>query len=124
MVCCFRDLCREGLGNGGWGLAAQWVRAVPELLSTALQERSSALARNSYRAAVGVALAAACILVWMNLAVGVIGTEDYGTNLSYLGFPCYLVAKGLAFWRSVVTHIIYGTFVVEGVDHRGAAAPH
>src|SRR5215207_8090655 len=31
---------------------------------------------SAYRAAVGVALAAAFILVWMNLAVGIIGTED------------------------------------------------
>ena len=31
---------------------------------------------SAYRAAVGVAVAAAFILVWMNLAVGIIGTED------------------------------------------------
>jgi hypothetical protein len=39
----------------------------------------------AYRAAVGVALAAAFILVWMNLAVGVIGTEDNPANLMYGG---------------------------------------
>jgi hypothetical protein len=39
----------------------------------------------AYRAAVGVALAAAFILVWMNLAVGVIGTEDDLANLMYVG---------------------------------------
>ena len=39
----------------------------------------------AYRAAVGVALAAAFILVWMNLAVGVIGTEDEPANLMYVG---------------------------------------
>ncbi len=40
---------------------------------------------NAYRAAVGVALAAASILVWMNLAVGIIGTEDNPANLMHGG---------------------------------------
>ena len=39
----------------------------------------------AYRAAVGVALAAAFILVWVNGAVGVIGTERDGANLMYGG---------------------------------------
>ena len=38
-----------------------------------------------YRAAVGVALGAALFLVWVNLAVGVIGTERNRANLMYLG---------------------------------------
>jgi hypothetical protein len=40
---------------------------------------------NAYRAAVGVALAAAFILVWMNLAVGIIGNENNPANLMYGG---------------------------------------
>ena len=39
----------------------------------------------AYRAAVGVALATAFILVWMNLAVGIIGSEDNPANLMYAG---------------------------------------
>ena len=39
----------------------------------------------TYRAAVGVAIAAAFILVWMNLAVGIIGSEDNPANLMYGG---------------------------------------
>jgi len=39
----------------------------------------------TYRAAVGVAVAAALILVWMNLAVGLIGSEDNPANLLYGG---------------------------------------
>jgi uncharacterized membrane protein len=39
----------------------------------------------AYRAAVGVALAAAFILVWMNLAVGIIGSEENPANLMYGG---------------------------------------
>ena len=39
----------------------------------------------AYRAAVGLALAPALILVWVNLAVGLIGTEDNPANLMYGG---------------------------------------
>ncbi|QIN85066.1 hypothetical protein GBA63_06905 [Rubrobacter tropicus] len=39
----------------------------------------------AYRAAVGVALAAAFMLVWINLAVGVIGSEDNLANSMYVG---------------------------------------
>jgi len=38
-----------------------------------------------YRAAVGVAVVAAFILVWINLAVGIIGNEDNPANLMYGG---------------------------------------
>lgn len=40
---------------------------------------------NAYRAGVGVAIAAAFILIWINLAVGIIGTEDNPANLMYGG---------------------------------------
>ena len=39
----------------------------------------------AYRSAVGVALAAAFILVWLTGAVGIIGTEDNNANLMYIG---------------------------------------
>lgn len=39
----------------------------------------------AYRAAVGLALAAAFILIWANLAVGLIGSEDNPANLMYTG---------------------------------------
>lgn len=38
-----------------------------------------------YRAAVGVALAAAVLLVWVNGAVGIIGSENNDANLMYGG---------------------------------------
>jgi GNAT superfamily N-acetyltransferase len=47
---------------------------------------------HAYRAAVGVALAAAFILVWMNLAVGIIGSEDNPASLMYGG----VLAVGIA----------------------------
>jgi hypothetical protein len=39
----------------------------------------------AYRVAIGVALAAALILVWANLAVGVIGKEGDPANFMYVG---------------------------------------
>lgn len=39
----------------------------------------------AYRAAVGMALSATLLLVWMNLAVGLIGNEDNPANLLYGG---------------------------------------
>ena len=36
-----------------------------------------------YRAAVGIAMVAALLLIWMNLAVGLIGSEDNPPNLIY-----------------------------------------
>jgi hypothetical protein len=39
----------------------------------------------AYRAAVGIALAAAFILVWLTGAVGIIGSEDNNANLMYFG---------------------------------------
>lgn len=39
----------------------------------------------AYRAAVGVALAAALLLAWANLAVGIIGNEENPANLVYFG---------------------------------------
>jgi hypothetical protein len=39
----------------------------------------------AYRAGVGVAVIAALALVWMNLAVGLIGSEDNPANLMYVG---------------------------------------
>jgi hypothetical protein len=44
-----------------------------------------ATANHAYRAAVGLALAAAFLLIWLNLAVGIIGTEDNPLNLMFGG---------------------------------------
>jgi hypothetical protein len=38
-----------------------------------------------YRAAVGIAVVTALLLVWINLAVGIIGSEDDPANLMYIG---------------------------------------
>ena len=52
------------------------------LLYEAAARRSGSVA---YRAAAGVTLAAAFLLVWLNLAVGIIGDEDNPANAMYIG---------------------------------------
>ena len=52
----------------------------------------------AYRSAVGVAVATALILVWMNLAVGLIGSEDNPANVLYggvllVGFSGVIIAQ-------------------------------
>ena len=49
----------------------------------AFELAASATANHAYRAAVGLALAAAFLLIWLNLAVGIIGTEDNPLNLMF-----------------------------------------
>ena len=39
----------------------------------------------AYRAAVGIAVLAAFLLVWINIAVGIIGTETHPANLMFAG---------------------------------------
>jgi hypothetical protein len=65
-------------------------------------ELAARMTRNgAYRAAVGVALAAAFILVWMNAAVGIIGSEDNDANLMYGGVLAVgLVGSLIARFRS------------------------
>src|SRR5215213_5054505 len=64
MALCFRDLCREELEDrGGMGLAAMWGRTLLDLLYTALKERSTMLARNTYRSVLGIAVATGFILL-------------------------------------------------------------
>ncbi len=43
------------------------------------------LNRTAYRAAIGVALVAAFILVWLSLGVGIIGQDGDPANLMYFG---------------------------------------
>lgn len=49
----------------------------------------------AYRAAVGIALGAALVMVWLNLAVGLIGSEDNPANLMYAGVLAVGIIGGL-----------------------------
>jgi hypothetical protein len=69
-----------------WGLADFAVAGALLLGTGLLYELAARKARHiAYRAAVGIALASALLLVWINLAVGIIGTEDNPANLMYIG---------------------------------------
>jgi hypothetical protein len=62
------------------------VFAVMLLLVCGLLELATRLSRNLfYRLGFGVALVAGFVLIWMNLAVGIIGSEDNPANLMYAG---------------------------------------
>ncbi len=105
MARCFRDLCRDELENrGGLGLAALWVLALPELLYTALKERSTMLVRNTYRSVVGVALAAAFILAWMDLAVSAIEEPDALGWMAPIGFFAVPVIGAVIAYIETRTH--------------------
>jgi hypothetical protein len=50
----------------------------------------------AYRAAVGVAVLTALLLIWINLAVGIIGSEDNPANLMYGGVLAVGILGALA----------------------------
>jgi hypothetical protein len=104
-------------GNAGWiGLGTLCVLAIPAVAMQFTKEVKwsafdfaaagamlfsaglvlDVVARRSgsraYRAGVGVAVGASLLLVWLNLAVGLIGSEDNPANLLYGG----VIGVGLA----------------------------
>ena len=74
------------LAAWAWSLA-DFVFAGALIFGTGLASVLAArkAGNTAYRAAVGVALAAAFILVWVTGAVGIIGSEDNNANLMYFG---------------------------------------
>jgi hypothetical protein len=69
-----------------WNLADFAVAGALLIGTRLMYELATKKAGNiAHRAAVGVALGAALVLVWLNLAVGLIGTEDDRANLMYVG---------------------------------------
>jgi hypothetical protein len=80
-------------GEVAWGLADFAVFGAMLFVACGTYELAANLTRNpSYRAAVGVAIGAAFILVWLNLAVGIIGNEGHPANWMYGG----VLAVGLS----------------------------
>lgn len=55
----------------------------------------SRMSLTEYRAAVGLALGTALLLVWVNIAVGIIGSEDNPANRMYLGVISVFVLGAL-----------------------------
>jgi len=129
MARCFRDLCREELEDGGGlGLAALWAHTLPELLCTALKERSTMLNRNTYRSVVGVALATAFILLipllaapaWTLADFVFAGALIFGTGLTYVlvarkaGNIAYRAAVGVALAAAFL--LVWGNAAVGITD--------
>ena len=89
------------------------------LLGTGLAYQAAARrARGfAYRAAVAVALGAALLLVWSNLAVGVIGDARNPANLMYAGvLAVQVVGTVLARWRPEgMTRALFATALAQSV---------
>ena len=135
MARCFRDLCREELEDGGGlGLAALWARTLPELLYTALKERSTMLNRNAYRSVVGVALATAFILLIPLLANWAWNLADFvfagalisGAGLTYVlaarkaGNIAYRFAVGVALAAAFILVWVTGAVGIIGSEDNNA----
>lgn len=73
----------EGFEWSGADFFAAWIL----FFSAGLTYRLVAgrIKNNMYRAAVGLAVFTGLFLIWSNLAVGLIGSEDNPANLMYLG---------------------------------------
>ena len=134
MARCFRDLCREQLEEGGGlGLAALWARTLPELLYTALKERSTMLNRNAYRSVGGVALATAFILLIPLLAAPAWTLSDFvfagalifGTGLTFVliakaGNSAYRFAFGVALAAAFILVWLTGAVGIIGSEDNNA----
>ena len=82
-----------------WGPMDFAIIGVLVLGSGLLYEYASTRAGNvAHRAAVGIAVAAGLFLIWVNLAVGMIGDEGNAANLMYL-FVLFVAVAGAAIAR-------------------------
>ncbi len=89
----------------------------------------------AYRAAVGLAVATAFVLIWINFAVGIIGSEDDPANLMYggvlaVGIISALLVRfrphgmALALAATAVAQALVGAIVlVAGLDSARATHP-
>ena len=129
----FRDQCREELEDGGLGLAALWARTLPELLYTALKERSTTLARNAYRSVGAVALATAFVLLvplltapaWTLFDFVFAGALIFGTGLTFVlvakaGNSVYRFAFGVALAAAFLLVWLTGAVGIIGSEDNKA----
>lgn len=86
----------------------------------------------AYRIAVGVSLATAFLLVWVNGAVGIIGAEGNDANLMFFGVLAVAVIGGfmVRFQPRGMVHALYATALAQAlvaaialVGGRGSSAP-
>ena len=69
----------------------------------------------AYRAAVGISVVAGLLLIWMNLAVGIIGSEDNPANLLYAGVLAIgIVGAGIArFQPRGMSYTLFATALAQ-----------
>ena len=97
------------------------------LVPGGLLELATRMSRNLfYRLGFGIALVAGFVLIWMNLAVGIIGSEDNPANMMYAGVLAIgatgailarLRAKGMAIAlvvMAVAQGLVSATAVIGG----------
>lgn len=140
MVGCFSDACRDEVRNSGLkGLAAVWIRTLPDLILTALKERSTMLGGNAYRSVGGVALATAFILlvpllamqftdevIWSLFDFAFAGAFIFGTGLTYVlvvrkaGNIAYRAAVGVALTAAFILAWINAAVGIIGSEDNDA----
>ena len=112
-----------------WG-PVDFVGAAVLLIGTGLlfELAASRMRSLAYQAGIGIALVAALLLVWINVAVGMIGDEGNPANLMYVGVLAVgcigaLVAKfqprGMAYalFATALAHALVGvTVLVTGMN--------
>jgi len=74
---------------------------------------------NAYQAAVGIALATTFVLVWMNLAVGIVGAEDNPANLLHGGVLAVAIIGAVI--ARLQPHGMAGTLVATALAQALAA---
>ncbi|MDX1664169.1 MAG: hypothetical protein R3272_10260 [Candidatus Promineifilaceae bacterium] len=72
---------------------------------------------NAYRAGVGIALAAAFLLIWLNGAVGIIGSEDNPLNMMYVGVLAVAIVGALVarFQGEGMARAMFATALAQAV---------
>lgn len=117
---------RQFSDNVNWSLGDFVLAGVLVIGTGITYELAVRMTRSiAYRAAAGMALAGAFLLVWLNGAVGVIGNEDNPANLMYggvlaIGFLGAILARfqarGLArtLFAMAIAHALIGVIALAG----------
>ncbi len=106
----------SGTEGVNWGPMDFAIIGVLVLGSGLLFEYASTRARSiQHRAAVGIAVAAGLFLIWVNLAVGMIGDEGNPANLMYL-FVLFIALVGAAIARFEPREASIAMFATAGAQ--------
>lgn len=78
-------VAKQFIGEGGWVDDFAQTGALLVGVGIAVELASRKTGQSAYRTGIGLALASALLLGWVNGAVGIIGSEDNTANLMYGG---------------------------------------